>query len=80
MTVFVVTTMCIEAFKTFDQVNIMTNGGPLNSTTTVVHQIYVRAFTEFQMGYASAMSVMLLILVFLITCVNLRMGSGGEVE
>ncbi|MFQ9802026.1 MAG: hypothetical protein ACLR23_27535 [Clostridia bacterium] len=58
----------------------MTNGGPLNSTTTVVHQIYVRAFTEFQMGYASAMSVMLLILVFLITCVNLRMGSGGEVE
>ena len=80
VTVFVVTTMCIEAFKTFDQVNIMTNGGPLNSTTTVVHQIYVRAFTEFQMGYASAMSVMLLILVFLITCVNLRMGSGGEVE
>lgn len=28
VTVFVVTTMCIEAFKTFDQVNIMTNGGP----------------------------------------------------
>ena len=80
VTVFVMTTMCIEAFKTFDQVNIMTNGGPLNATTTMVHQIYVRAFTEFQMGYASAMSVVLLIIVFLITWFNLRMGSGGDVE
>ena len=51
---FIFTTICVEAFKSFDQVQIMTNGGPLNTTTTMVHQIYQRAFNEYQMGYASA--------------------------
>jgi multiple sugar transport system permease protein/raffinose/stachyose/melibiose transport system permease protein len=70
---FVLVTMCIEAFKTFEQIRIMTGGGPVNRTTTVVHQIYIRAFSEYKMGYASAMSVILLIIIFIVTMFNFRM-------
>jgi len=72
VTFFVFVNNCIEAFKTFEQVNIMTQGGPVTATTTVVHQIYLRAFNDFRMGYASAMSVVLFIIIFLITLLNFR--------
>lgn len=75
ITFFVVITMCIEAFKTFDQVRIMTEGGPVNSTTTVVHQIYIRAFLEYKVGYASAMSIVLLLVVLAVTLLNFRFGA-----
>ena len=73
ITIFVFITTIIESFKTFDQVRVMTDGNPLNSTTTIVHQIYLRAFGEFQYGYAAAMSVVLLIIVFIVTLVNMRL-------
>jgi len=71
---FLMTTLCVECFKTFDQVRLMTNGGPVNATTTITYQIYMRAFSEFKMGYASAMSVVLLLIVLVITLVNLKLG------
>ena len=64
----------IECFKTFEQVRIMTNGGPIDATTTITHQIYMRAFSEFKMGYASAMSVVLFLMIFAVTMINLRVG------
>ena len=73
ITVFVFITTIIESFKTFDQVRVMTDGNPFNSTTTIVHQIYLRAFGEFQYGYAAAMSVVLLVIVFVVTLVNMRL-------
>jgi multiple sugar transport system permease protein/raffinose/stachyose/melibiose transport system permease protein len=71
---FLLATLSIECFKTFDQVRIMTNGGPVDATTTIAHQIYVRAFSEFKMGYASAESMVLFLLVLAVTLVNLRLG------
>ena len=71
---FLLATLSIECFKTFDQVRIMTNGGPVDATTTITHQIYIRAFSEFKMGYASAMSVVLFAIVLAITLLNLRFG------
>lgn len=73
ITFFVLVNNCIEAFKTFEQVQIMTQGGPITSTTTVVHQIYQRAFNDFRMGYASAMSVILFLIILVITLLNFRM-------
>ncbi len=67
---FVIITNCIEAFKTFEQVYVMTQGGPMTTTTTVVHQIYQRAFEDFRMGYAAAMSMFLFAIIFSITLVN----------
>lgn len=73
ITFFVLVNNCIEAFKTFEQIQIMTQGGPMTSTTTVVHQIYQRAFNDFRMGYASAMSVILFLIILVITLMNFRM-------
>ncbi len=75
---FVFINTMIESFKTFEQVKLMTGGDPLYSTTTIVHQIYQRGFTEFKMGYAAAMSVVLLAIVLVVTLVNYRFGSSAE--
>ncbi|TDF98664.1 carbohydrate ABC transporter permease [Paenibacillus piri] len=74
-TFFLFVTGIIASFNVFEQVNVMTAGGPVNSTTTIVHQIYLRAFTEFKMGYASAQSVVLLLGVLLITVLNMKFGA-----
>lgn len=73
VTFFVLVNNCIEAFKTFEQIQIMTQGGPITATTTVVHQIYQRAFLDFRMGYAAAMSVVLFLIIFAITLLNFRL-------
>ena len=77
-TFFLLVTGIVNSFSVFEQINIMTNGGPLNRTTTIVHQIYRRGFLEFKMGYASAMSVVLLLFSVLITVLVFRFGSGGQ--
>ncbi len=69
-------TLWIEAFKTFDQINVMTRGGPVNSTTTIVHQIYIRSFAEFKIGYASAMSVILFLITSVVMLINFRTSAG----
>lgn len=56
----------IGSFLSFDQFYIMTNGGPRNSTISIVYWIFNNSFTYFKMGYGAAMSIVLLaILVFL---------------
>ena len=78
VTFFVLITTMIESFKTFDQVQLMTGGDPLYSTTTLVHQIYQRGFTEFRMGYAASMSVVLLLIMLAITLVNYGLNRSAE--
>ena len=77
-TFFLFITSCISSFNVFEQVNVLTAGGPLNVTSTVVHQIYTRGLTQFRMGYASAMSVVLLIIISVITMANFRYGNQGK--
>lgn len=77
VTFFLVVTGLINNFNVFEQIQIMTGGGPLNSTTTLVHQIYNRAFQEFLIGYASAISIVVLALVALMTALNFRFGGRG---
>lgn len=70
VTFFVLINTMIESFKTFDQVKIMTGGDPMYATTTIVHQIYRRGFAEMRMGYAAAMSVVLLVIMLVITLMD----------
>lgn len=77
---FVLITTMVDAFKTFEQVQIMTRGDPVYATTTIVHQIYVYGFNEFRMGYAAAMAVVLLLIVMLLTLVNFRLNRATESE
>ncbi len=71
-TFFIFVTSCIGAFQVFEQVYVMTQGGPANSTTTVVHQIYNSAFISLEMGYASAMSFVLFLIIMAVSLFNLR--------
>jgi multiple sugar transport system permease protein len=69
----------IGSFLAFNQFFIMTNGGPGTSTETVVMSIYSTAFAQMNIGLASAMSVVLVVVVGLITFVQFRylQGDGG---
>ncbi len=71
----------IRSFQVFGQVYNMTNGGPMNATTTIVHQIYINGFEGYKMGYASAQAVFLLIITALVTLISFKYGnSGGDTE
>jgi ABC-type sugar transport system permease subunit len=70
--VFIMTT--IAYFQMFDQFQIMTNGGPMNATRVLSLEIYDQAFTYANMGYASAMAFVLLVIILIITIVQLRAG------
>ncbi len=71
-TFFLTITSIIGAFKTFDIVSVMTNGGPLNSSNVLIHYIYQNAFQWFKMGYASAMAVIFFIIILVITLIQFR--------
>lgn len=68
----------ISSFNVFEQVNVMTGGGPINRTPTIVHQIYTRAFTQYKMGYASALSVLALIVIGIFILLSFKFGKRGE--
>jgi multiple sugar transport system permease protein/raffinose/stachyose/melibiose transport system permease protein len=77
-TFFLIVINTIQSFAVFEQVNIMTDGGPSNATTTIVHQMYERGFVDFQMGYASSMGVFLLLITILLTIFNFKYGREGQ--
>jgi ABC-type sugar transport system permease subunit len=60
----------ISAFQVFGSVFVMTKGGPGYSTTTIVYQIYLNGFRYFRMGYASAESIILFIVIFALSLFN----------
>lgn len=68
---FCIVTSTIGAMQMFDQAYVMTQGGPLNKTETVVQYIYDRGFqtAPYDLGYASAISVYLFVIVAVMTFV-----------
>lgn len=58
----------------FEQARVMTLGGPAGTTTTLAYYIYNKAFEEFQLGYASAVSWVLFLIIFTLTMLNWRFG------
>ena len=61
----------ISAMKVFAEIYVMTKGGPLNSSKTIVYYIYERAFENLDLGYASALAVVLIIVVMLFSLINI---------
>ncbi|MCS6829670.1 MAG: sugar ABC transporter permease [Armatimonadota bacterium] len=59
----------------FEQARVMTAGGPAGTTTTLTYYIYTKAFEEFQIGYASAISWILFAIIFVVTLVNWKFGA-----
>ncbi|WP_091482397.1 carbohydrate ABC transporter permease [Gracilibacillus orientalis] len=67
---FLLITGIIASFKVFDLIAVLTEGGPLNSTTMLVWHLYERAFLDLDVGYASAIAVVLFLFVFSITIIQ----------
>ncbi|XVS67545.1 carbohydrate ABC transporter permease [Actinosynnema sp. CA-299493] len=67
---FVLITITISAFSLFTQVNVMTQGGPLDSTTTLVHQAVRSGYQQQQTAYASAISLVFFVLVLIVSLVQ----------
>jgi multiple sugar transport system permease protein len=70
----------IGSFQVFDTVAVTTNGGPANATNVLQFYIYGAAFGRFQFGYASAMSVALLVVLSAITFLQYRLTRAGQTD
>jgi multiple sugar transport system permease protein len=68
--IFILITITIAAFSLFTQVNIMTEGGPLDSTSTVVFMAVRTGFQQQQTGYASAISLVFFVIVLAVSLVQ----------
>lgn len=66
---FLTLTGVIGSFKTFECVSLMTGGGPADSTNTLVYELYQQGFVFYKTGYASAMGVVLMAIVGVMTLV-----------
>lgn len=75
---FVGVTTIIGSFRVFGQVFVMTNGGPFDSTRTVVQHIYETGFRYFRMGGASAVAWSLFLIVVVFTLVQFRLMRESE--
>ncbi|SHM90593.1 carbohydrate ABC transporter permease [Gracilibacillus kekensis] len=71
---FVVTVSLINAFQTFGQVDILTQGGPSESTNLIVYSIYREAFVNYQFGTASAQSIFLFLCILIVTILQFKFG------
>jgi ABC-type sugar transport system permease subunit len=72
-TFFLTITSFIGALKAFDIISIMTDGGPLNSSNVFVLYLYQNAFQWFKTGFASALALILFVLIMVITLVQNRL-------
>lgn len=69
-TFFIFVISLIDSFQVFEQIYVMTGGGPINSTTVMTYEIYQNAFESYRMGYASAQAFLLFVIVFILTIIS----------
>ena len=72
-TFFIFVMAVIGSFQVFDQVMLMTEGGPGRSSSVLVHYLYQNAFQYFKLGYACAIAYLLFFIIMAITIFNMRM-------
>lgn len=70
MTLFLVITTFISSMQVFQSIDIMTNGGPLQSSNAVVYWIYTMAFSQFRTGRASALIMIFFVIILLLTALQ----------
>ena len=78
-TFFILITSVISSFQVFTSIYVMTAGGPVRSTDVIVYHIYQSAWEELRMGYASAMSWVLFVIIVIATWIQFRF-IGRQVE
>ncbi len=78
-TTFILIYNSILSFQVFDQVFVLTGGGPAYATTVVVMELYQQAFLKYRFGYASAMAMVLFVFILSITIGQYAIGKKREV-
>lgn len=71
---FLAVWLTINALQLFDEVYVSTQGGPVGATTVIVYYIYQQGFQYFNVGYASAIALILLLITLVVTAVQFRIG------
>lgn len=79
MILFTIVISSIKGFQIFTEMYVMTKGGPLHSTTTVIYYVYDLAFRDFRMGYSSAVAYILLILTGIMAWLQIRILRKSEI-
>ncbi len=69
---FSVVLSTMGSFYLFNEVTILTNGGPMNATITPIIDIFNQAFKNFRLGYASAMAYVYFVVLFVLTLIQVR--------
>ena len=69
-TLFLVVTNLINCIQVFDQIDVLTQGGPAGSTRTLLYMYYQSAFQNFEVGRASAISIVVLMITVILAIIN----------
>lgn len=77
---FIIVTNTIVILQVFAEPYIMTQGGPANSTLTIVYYLYQKGFQRFQMGYGAALAWIVFGIIFVITTIQFRISNRFQVE
>jgi multiple sugar transport system permease protein/sn-glycerol 3-phosphate transport system permease protein len=72
ITFFLLVTSILGSFQAFDVVAVMTQGGPVDATNTLIYHLYEEGFVAFHAGRAAAVGVVLFLLMLVVTFVQLR--------
>lgn len=78
--VFVLVTSVIGSFQIFDTIAITTSGGPVNATEVINWYIFEHAFERFNMGYATAASIVLFLILVTVSLIQMRLLRADEVD
>jgi multiple sugar transport system permease protein len=73
--IFATVTTAIFTLRSFEQVYVITGGGPLNSTNLLVYYVYEQAFAQFDFGYAAAAATVLLVVTLVLVTIQLQIKS-----
>lgn len=77
---FIIVTNTIAVLQVFAEPYIMTQGGPANSTLTIVYYLYQKGFQRFQMGYGAALAWLVFGIIFVVTTIQFRISNRFNYE
>ena len=72
-TLYVLVITTINSFQCFALIQLMTKGGPMNSTMTIMYQVYYAAYTLYDLGYANAIGVVLAIIIAIFSALQFNL-------
>ena len=77
-TLFITTIAFIDSFRTIDHIFVLTSGGPSEASTVLLYYLWQKRFEQLDIGFSSALTVILILLLLVFTITNFRVSEKGE--